>query len=128
MKIIGRTLIILAVALVVVGAAIGFSRSGIAAQLIPGGRGDAFTGRGLPGDDNQVFPGGAFDGQRPPEGFNRGEFSRGGERHGDRSGALGIFSFLSLGRYLLTISVIVVVVVLIDRLFSRWKRRQKVAE
>ncbi len=126
MKIIGRILIILAAALIVVGAAVAFTRTDMAVQFMPGGRGGEFAERGFP-EGEHLERGGDFNGQAP-EGFGQGEFQR-GERHGGRSGGtLGFFSFSGIGRYLLTIGVIVLAVVMIDRLFSWKKRRVRVAE
>jgi hypothetical protein len=133
MKIIGRILVILAAALIVVGAAYAFFQTDVAAQLTPGRRGGEFVERGLPEGEHlerglrPEFRDEDFSGHLP-EGFGRGEFQHGG-RHGGRSGSiLGLFSFLSIGRHLLTIGVIVLVVVMIDRLISWRKRRVRVAE
>lgn len=118
MKIIGRTLIILAAAFIVVGAAAAFAQTDLAAQLLPGGRGGEFVG--------DRFPEGTL-----PEGFNPQEFRRGdvdgrfpgGERRGERPGAFGLFSFMALGRNLLTIALIILAVVGLERLFS-WRKRR----
>lgn len=125
MKIIGRIVIILAAALIVVGAAYAFVQTDMAAQLLPGGLAE----RGFPEGEHldrgarPEFQEGDFNGQPP-----QGEFLRGG-RHGGRSdGTLGFFSFLSIGRHLLMIGVIVLVVVMIDWLLSWRKRRVRVAE
>lgn len=131
MKIIGRIFIILTAAFVVIGAAAAFARTGMAAQFMPGGRGGEFA-------DGRFPDGGRPDGFNPQEfrdgdadgglltGFDAGEFRR-GERHGERPG-FGIFSFMGLGRNLLTIAVIVLLVTMISHLFSRRKLRTKVAE
>lgn len=131
MKIIGRIFIILIAAFVVIGAVAAFARTGMAAQLMPGGRGGEFTdGRfpedGLPeGFNPREFRDGDVDGGFP-DGFDAGEFRR-GERHGERPGS-GVFSFMGLGRNLLTIVVIVLLVTMISRLFPRRKLRLKAAE
>ncbi len=129
MKIIGRILIILAVALIVVGAAYAFVQTDMAAQLLPGGRGGEFAEGGFPEGEHldrgarPEFQEGNFNGQPP-----QGEFMRGGRHDGRSGGTLGFFSFLSMGRHLLTIGVIVLVVVMIDWLSSRRKRRVRIAE
>jgi hypothetical protein len=125
MKTIGRIVIVLAAALIVVAAAYAFVQTDMAAQLLPGG----FAERGFPEGEHldrgtrPEFQEGDFNGQPP-----QGEFLRGG-RHGGRSGGtLGFFSFLSIGRHLLMIGVIVLVVVMMDWLLSWRKRRIRVAE
>ena len=79
MKIIGRILIILVAAFVVIGAAVAFTRTDFAAQLLPGGRGGVFAdGRFPTGDRAEGFnPQGLRNGE-VDGGFPTGEFRRGG--------------------------------------------------
>lgn len=124
MKIIGRTLIILAAALIVVGAAYAIAQTDLATPLLSGGRG--FPGETRPERGKRPeFRDGNFASQLP-EGFDSGEFLRGGDRHDGRSRDL--FSFLSIGRHLLIMGVIILAIIIVDRLLAWRKRRIRVAK
>jgi hypothetical protein len=121
MKVIGRTLIILSAALLVVGATLLFARSSLGAQAFSGGR--------QPGSGAQ---GGALDGGRPfpgaglPEGAasgfrgGRGDFERGG-------GGLGASTLFTLGKDLGVITLIVLLYILLDQAFSAHKKRRLIS-
>lgn len=132
MKIVGRIVIILAVALVVVGGAAAFSKSDWAARFVPGfvvGRGSELGDGRFP--DKERLPQFNLRGDHTgdfadgfPEGLNRNEFRHGGER----AGSFGIFGFMGVVRNLLTIGIIVLLVVAVDRLFVSRKAKIKAAE
>ncbi len=115
MKIIGRILIILVVAMAIVGAAFAFSHTSAAAQLGGGGEHGAerFPGEALP--DN--FDRSQFAGGRPERGFGE----RDGRNPSHENGSL--FNLAGLLKNLVIISVIVLAITLIDTLAGR--RRKK---
>ena len=114
MKIIGRILIILAVALVVVGAVYGIT------QLLPGDQ--------LPGGQGER--GAEFDGDRPanferPDGDFEGMGARpeGGEGHGEQAS----WSFRETLKNLAVVGVVTLIVGLISMAWNRlrrWRRRR----
>ncbi|MBP6470676.1 MAG: hypothetical protein KBE23_07765 [Chloroflexi bacterium] len=116
MKIMTRILIILAAALVVVGATVVFTNSNLGAKVLPGlGDGnrpgmDDFS----PGDAN--FP---RDGDgRPAHSLSEDGF-RGDGRHDSR------FSLFGTLKNLAVIAAIVLAVVIVERLITLLKRRTK---
>ena len=115
MKIIGRILIILLAASVVVGAAWALTRNGANAQFAPGEArfrpdGDS-DGQGFaPGQ----LPDGFSPGQRP-EGFREGGFDR-----GRRGGFLPLGWIKNIG----LIAVIVAVIVFVEYVMDRRRRKR----
>lgn len=117
MKIIGRILIILLAASVVVGAAWALTRNGANAQLAPG---EARTRPGGDFNGERLVPGQAPDGFNPnqrPEGLREGGFDR-----GRQSG------FLPIGwiKNFVLIAIIVAVVVFIEFVMDRRRRKRLV--
>ena len=115
MKIIGRILIILLAASVVVGAAWALTRNGANVQFAPDEArfrpdGD-FGGQGFVPDQS---PQGFGQGQRP-EGFREGSFDR-----GRRGGFLPLGWIKNIG----LIAVIVAVVVFVEHVMDRRRRRR----
>ena len=123
MRIIGRTLIILLAAFLVIGATVALANSGLVPNLgnrFPGGRGE--LGEGVFSSEN--FPLGDFqrlggEGEFQGEGF-RLERGPGGQAEGSFGRELNLFSWI---KNLAIIGVIVVGVVFIERMLPR-KRRQ----
>lgn len=116
MKIMTRILIILAAALMVVGATVIFTNSNLAAKVMPG-LGDGHRpemGELTPGDAN--FPR-SGDG-RPTHSLSDDGFRRDG-RHDSR------FSLFGTLKNLTVIAAIVLAVVIVERLINRLKRRTK---
>ena len=116
MKIIGRTLIILLAALIVIGATVALANSGLISNTgnrFPEGRGELGEGGFSPGDFQRlgegVFQGEGFRPERGPGGRSEGGFGRG----------LNLFSWI---KNLAIIGVIVVGVVLIERILPRKRR------
>lgn len=134
MKIVWRTLIILAVAMVVVVGAIAFSHSNLATQLdMDGGR----EGRFPDGAASEGFPDGEVDrsqfdqfaaeGGFPERGDHGGEgrFEGGNGRSANQGGAAGsFFNLTGLLKNLGIISAIFLAVALIDTLFGRIRKRK----
>ena len=121
MKTLGRTLIILLAAFIVIGATVALANVGLLSNFsrFPGERGE--FGEFEPGE----FPQGEF--QRPDdedfaEGF-RPEHGPGGREGGEGRG----FNLFSWIKNLAIISVIVVIVVGLERLFARNRRPVMVA-
>ena len=120
MKIIVRTLIILAAALAVVGVASALNSAGAFGNLEPLGREGFEGGRSF---------GREFNGQLPtlPEGtrpnFEQGGFQRGGfgRGEGDREGRGGasLFGLSEIGRNLLIMTFITIVIVAASRTLKR---------
>lgn len=116
MKTLGRTLIILLAAFIVIGATVALANAGLLSNFsrFPGERGE--FGEFEPGE----FPQGEF--QRP----NDGDFAEGfrpehgpGGREGGGGRGFNLFSWI---KNLAIISVIVVIVVGLERLFARKRR------
>jgi hypothetical protein len=110
MKLIGRILILLASALVVVGATVAIVNATGTSQSTfrPDGRRFAFSGDG------------AFTSRQRPEGFADGQHGSETDRFGGGSMILG------LGKNLVIISVIVAIIIMAERLLAKI-RRPKVA-
>lgn len=127
MKTVGRIFLILAVALVVVGAAYGLAQTGVL-QNLTGGRGEFFELEG--GEGGRLRgPQAGFEPRFRPGG--EGDLEQFGqarpERFGDRGRAGGgVFGFGEVIKNLVIISVIVVAVVTLtlaaDWLRRRWRR------
>lgn len=110
MKIIGRILIILLAATLVVGAAWALTRNGANAQFAPGEL------RSRPGGDansQQFVPG------QPPDGFNPGQRPEGGRDDGFDRGRGGGFLPFGWIKNIVLIAVIVAVVVFVEFVIDR---------
>lgn len=117
MKIIWRTLIILAAAMMVVGGAFALSHTSAATQL---GVGERFPGGPPPNFAPDGFNRDQSTGNFPERGFGEGD-----GRFPNREGAGSLFNLGGLLRNLGIITIIFLVVALIDILIGRIRRRRK---